>query len=87
MFALGLLFGTVWAIAGGVIVAIWKYFKRSPITISPAAVQANDKGLFIAALVLAVFLTGKAIYLDWRRPSRSMKNAKTSTALIAASIG
>jgi hypothetical protein len=61
---IGLFSGVVWAIVGGLIVAIWKYFKRSPSTISPAAIQANDKGLFIAALVLAVYLTGKAIYLE-----------------------
>jgi hypothetical protein len=63
-FALGLLFGIVWAIVGGIVVAVWKYFKRSSSTISPAELQANDKGLFIAALVLAVFLVGKTIYLE-----------------------
>lgn len=63
-FALSLLSGTVWAIIGGLIVAVWKHFKRSSSTISPAELQANDKGLFIVALVLAVFLAGKAIYLE-----------------------
>ena len=63
-FALGLLSGTVWAIVGGAIVAIWKYFKRSSSSVSPAELQTNDKGLFIVAIVLAVFLTGKAIYFE-----------------------
>jgi hypothetical protein len=63
-FALGLLFGAVWAIVGGIGVAVWKYFKRSSSTISPAELQAHDKEHFVAALVLAVFLIGKSIYLE-----------------------
>lgn len=63
-FALGLFSGIVWAVVGGAIVAVWKYFKRSSSAISPIELQANDKGLFIAAIVLAVFLAGKAIYFE-----------------------
>lgn len=62
--AIGLLSGIAWAIVGGVVVAIWKYFKRSPSSITPALIQASDNGLFIASLVLAAFLTGKAIYFE-----------------------
>ncbi|MDO8547021.1 MAG: hypothetical protein Q7R68_06640 [Nitrospirales bacterium] len=59
--------GVLWAIIGGIIVAVIKHFKRSPIPTSAAAMAkaaSIDKALFVASIVLAIFLVGKAIYLE-----------------------
>lgn len=65
--ALGLMMGFVLAVIGGVIVAIIKYFRRSPKPDSIAALasaKANDKAIFFGALVISVFLVCKAIYFE-----------------------
>lgn len=66
-FALGLFSGIVWAAVGGLIVAAWKYFKRSPVPDRAKAVESekvNDKALFIVAMVIAAFLFAKGLYLE-----------------------
>ena len=60
-------FGVLWAVTGGIIVAAIKYFKRSPIPTSAAALAkatSIDHSLFVGSIVLAIFLLGKAIFLD-----------------------
>jgi hypothetical protein len=64
---LGSLVGITLAIPGGLIVAIWKYFKRSPakeITKKIETKKATDKALFNMALMIAIFLIGKSIYFE-----------------------
>lgn len=66
-FALGLFSGIVWAAVGGLIVAAWKYFKQSPLPDRVKVVEStkvNDKALFIVSMVVAAFLSGKALYLE-----------------------
>ena len=66
-FAMGIVAGIVLAVFGGLIVGVWKYFKRSEISTtnpSPDAIRARDRSLFIVAMVLAAFLIGKAFYLE-----------------------
>ena len=66
-FALGFFSGIVWAVIGGLIVALWKYFKRSPAVGKAEGVdvsKTHDKVLFIAAMVIATFLVGKGLYLE-----------------------
>lgn len=66
-FALGLFSGIVWAAVGGIIVAAWKYFKRSPVPDRAKAVESkkvNDKALFTVAMVIAAFLVAKGLYLE-----------------------
>ena len=61
-FALGVLL----AVIGGIIVAGIKYFKRSPIPTSAdarAKAASIDNALFVASMVIAIFLVGKAIFL------------------------
>lgn len=65
--ALGLFSGVGWAVIGGLIVALWKYFKRSPAAgkTGPLDVSHNhDWALFIVAIVIAAFLVGKGFYLE-----------------------
>lgn len=65
--ALGLFSGIVWAVVGGLIVALWKYFKRSPAAGKAGhldVTQNQDRALFIVAMVIAVFLVGKGLYLE-----------------------
>jgi hypothetical protein len=65
--ALGLFSGIVWAVIGGLIVALWKYFKRSPVVAKAGKLdvtKTHDKALFIVAMVIAAFLVGKGLYLE-----------------------
>ena len=65
--ALGLFSGIAWAVIGGLIVALWKYFKRSPAagrTGHLDVTQSHDRALFIVAMVIAAFLVGKGFYLE-----------------------
>jgi hypothetical protein len=58
--------GVLWAVIGGIIVAVIKHFKRSPIPTSAdagAKAASIDKALFVASIVLAIFFVWKAIYL------------------------
>ena len=60
-------FGVLWAVIGGIIIAVIKYYKRSPIPSSAdARVKAAsiDNALFVASIVLAIFFVWKAIYLE-----------------------
>lgn len=64
--ALGLVIGVAWAVIGGLIIALWKLFKRSPVANTQRCLEAtkeHDKVLFILAMVIAALLTGKGIYL------------------------
>lgn len=65
--ALGLFSGIIWGVIGGLSVALWKYFKRSPAagkTGHRDGAQNHDRALFIAAMVIAAFLVGKGFYLE-----------------------
>lgn len=66
-FAPGLMSGVILAVVGGLIVAIVKYFKRSPTPDSNTALAsaiANDKWIFYGSFVIAAFFIGMAIYFE-----------------------
>lgn len=66
-FATSLMIGITIAIFGGLIVAIWKYFKRTQSKEIAKEIETNkaiDHALFFSALMIAILIIGKSIYFE-----------------------